>query len=413
MKMFGTYLFIQLRRTVKLLPSLMILTALLCACAGIFALQHRNGGEDAQTKQKYQIAVVGDTGDSYLGFGISVLSVMDDSRFMVDFPVMTEDEARRALMAGQITAYARVPEGLTESIVRGSNDRPVTLVGSTAQKGIAGILVEELADVASTVILRSQSAIYAMQNILRDRAMGDRLQEETEKLNLRMIDMVLNRTGLCSLEILGTAGGLPAPGHYLCGAVIFFLLLSGICSSPLFGKKNTDLMRWMVSRGVGPVCQVAGEYLACFMLECCCLFGMIAALWPALGTDSLRAAGWEGLGLGKAAAFGISLIPVAAVLAAMQFLMYELVTGTVSSILLQFVCGISMAYISGCFYPAAMFPDVLRRIGEALPAGMALRYAEGSLKGDIPLQTGLGLMSCAAVFLVLSALARSRRIRRG
>lgn len=413
MRIFVSFFLMQLRRACKLLPALMVLTLIMCGCAGIFAVQYLRDSETAESNQKYRIAVVGDADDSYLGFGISALSMMDDSRYMVDFPTMTEAEARQALMAGEITAYAKVPEGLTDSIVRGSNDKPITFVGSTNQKGMAGILVEELADVASTMVVRSQSAIYGMQNLLWENDMGDRWWEYTEKLNIRLIDMVLNRTGLCDLEVLGMARGLSAQGYYLGSIVLFFLLISGISNSPLFAKKSRELMGLMASRGVGAVRQVAGEYLAYLLPEFACLFGIFLALWPVLGNGILRIDEWDGGGAGSAAGFFVTLIPVVAAFAAMQFLIYELVTGVAGSIIFQFVCGIGMAYISGYFYPASMFPDGLQRAGELLPTGVALRYADRSMTGDFSASAGFGLLLYLILFLGLSVLARKRRIQRG
>lgn len=410
---FRTYLYIQFRRALKLLPVLIIVTLLSWGVVGMAAVLYLGSDEVQSEKQKYRIAVVGDTSDSYLGFGISALSVLDDSRFMVEFPTMSESEARQALIRGEITAYAKVPDGLVESIVYGHNDKPVTFVGSTGQKGITGILVEELTEVASTLVVRSQSAIYGMQRILRGNGMGDMWQEATETLNLRLIEMVLNRTKLCGLEILGRANGVSMEGYYFCSMLIFFLLLSGIHYSPLFGRKSRELMRLMASKGVGPFRQVAGEYLAYLFLELCCLLGVFLILLPVLGSGVLKIAEWNDMEAGGLIVFYLRLIPVAAALAAMQFLLYEAVSGIVNSILLQFIFCIGMAYLSGCFYPSGMFPDVLKRIGEILPAGLALRYADAGLLGEISLTAGLGLLLYMAVFLGLSVFARSLRIQRG
>lgn len=413
MKGFCTYLYIQWRRALKLLPALMTVTLAACGCAGLFAVLYLGSSEMTKDKQKYQIAVVGDTTDTYLGFGISVLSVADDSRFIVDFPSMTEREARRALAAGELTAYARVPDGLVDSIVYGTNDKPVTFVGPTGQRGITGILVEELTKVASTLIVRSQSAIYGMQSILRDNGMGDLWREATEKLNIRFIEMVLNRTGLCKVETLGMANGLSTEGYYFCSMLIFFLLLAGINSSSLFGRRSCELMRLMASKGVGPFRQVAGEFLTYLFINLCCLFGVFVVLRLVFESGVIQIAEWNGRDALKLSGFFVRFLPVVTALAAMQFLMYELVTGVVSSILLQFICGISMAYLSGCFYPASMFPDVLRHIGEVLPTGLALRYADKSLTGEVPFLVCLGLFFYAAAFLGVSGALRHLRVRRG
>lgn len=410
---FCTYLYIQFRRILKLLPVLMAMTLIVFGCVGAFAVLYLNSDAMTEGSRKYRIAVVGNTSDSYLGFGVAALSKLDDSRFMVEFPTMTESEARQALVRGEVTSYAVIPDDLVNSIVYGTNDAPVTFVGSTGQKGITGILVEELTEIVSTLIVRSQSAIYGMQNILWNHGLGAQWKEATDSLNLRFIDMVLKRTQVCDLEVLGLSNGLSTGEYYFGSMLIFFLLLAGINSSPLFGRRNEELMRLMASRGVGAFRQVAGEYLVYLFLNLCCLLGVFLVLIPVFGNGTVSLAGWDGMEANVLMGFYVRLIPVAAAFAAMQFLLYELTSGVVSSILLQFICGISMAYLSGCFYPASMFPDVLKRIGELVPTGLALSYADAKLMGESSLTAVMGLIIYLAVFLGLSVFARSCRIQRG
>ena len=412
MRGFTAYLYVQSRRTLKLLPALLGATLTACVCIGVLWVMYmRDSG--AQEQEKFRIAVVGDISGSYLGFGIFALQAVDDSRFMMELPTMTEEEARRALAVGELTAYVAVPEGLVDSIVTGTNDRPIRFVGAAGQQGIAGILIRELTDVATTLITRSQSAIYGMQRVLQNHGMGERWWEATETLNVRFIDMVLNRTGLAKLELSGMAGGLSTEGYYLCAMLVFFLLLAGIFNSPLFVRRSHELGRLMASKGVGAFCQVAGEYLACLLLNLCCLLGIFLALGLAMSGELLQIPEWKWMGAEALGGFFVRLLPVAAALSAMQFLLYELVTGVVNGILLQFVCGISMAYLAGCFYPASFFPDAARWLGEHLPAGLALRYADQGLAGGLPLLEGLGLIVYVGIFLGLAVLVRKHRLQRG
>lgn len=412
---FYTYFHAQLARVFRLLPALMTVTLLVYGCMGFFAALYLQNSRVAQENRKYRIALTGDVTDSYLGFGISALSMLDDSRFMAEFPVMTEDEARRALISGEIEAYAVIPDELVDSVVYGANDAPVTFVGSTGQKGIIGILVEELAETASTLVTRSQSAIYAMQKVLSDSGLEEMRGEATDTLNLRLIEMVLNRTGLCGLEILGISNGLTTGGYYFCAVLTVSLLFAGISCNPFFGGRNRELAKLMAAKGVGAFRQVAGEYAAYLAVQLCSLTGIFLALWLVSGRGASVSSAWTGLGLdaGRLAGVYVRLLLPAAVLAAMQFLLYELVTGTVSGMILQFTSGMAMAYLSGCFYPAGMFPDLLKQIGGLLPAGLALDCATAGLTGESVLYAGVGLGLYFAVFLGLSVYARACRIQRG
>lgn len=410
---FYTYLSVQLRRARKLLPALMAATVIMFGCVGVFAVLYLTSDARTEDSRRYRIALVGNTTDTYLGFGISALSQLDDSRFALEFPVMTEPQARRALIKGDIAAYAVVPDDLVDAIVAGSNDAPITLVGATGQKGITGILVEELTKVASTLVLYSQNAIYAMQDVMWERGMQDKVSVATDDLNLRLIDMVLNRTQICDLETLGLSSGLSTGEHLFSGLLIFYLLLAGIFSCPLFAKRNGGTMRLMASKGVGAFRQTAGEYLAYLSLNLCCLLGVFLILGAVFVSGAVRFAGWEGGDVSALFGLYLQLIPVTAAFSAMQFLLYELTTGVVSSVLLQFLCGIFMAYLSGCFYPSGMFPDVLRKIGGALPSGRALACVGAQLQGETSLWAEAGLFGYLAVFFGISVFVRNCRIRRG
>ena len=122
---------------------------------------------------------------------------------------------------------------------------------------------------------------------------------------------------------------------------------------------------------------------------------------------------WEGMGAEPLTQFLPALLPVTAMFAALQFLLYEIMAGVVSGILLQFLCGIGMGYLSGFFYPAAFFPDIMQRLGRIMPTGAALRYVNGSVAKEESGMAGFGVLLYLAVFLVLSVYVRRSRIRRG
>ena len=363
--------------------------------------------------KKYQIGVVGDMTDSYLGFGISTLQVVDDSRFVIDLIGMSEEEARKAFREGELYAFVRIPDGLVDSIESGANDRPVTYVVSEGEKGIGGIVMNEIVDMVSNIVTRTQSGIYGMQSILQDYGITDVMWEATEQLNLRYFDIVLGRKKFCDVEILGIANGVSVEGYYFCSILIFFVLLSGINNSPLFSKKNLDMAGFLKARGIGALGQVAGAYLAYVCLMMICILEISLGIAVVQGCDVFQITEWKGLGIEPVLEFFIRFLPVAFMIAAMQFLIYELVTGIVSSLLLQFICSISMGYLSGFFYPANFFSEKLQRIGRILPTGAALRYTNDCMIGEISLSSIFGVLLYLACFLGLSVFIRKNRIQRG
>lgn len=408
-----SYFFMQLKRVLKVLPIQLFVNLLVCICVGILAALFIRDGLLASGRQKYRIGVVGDMTDSYLGFGISTLQAVDDARFMIELEGMSEEEAQKAFRKGELYAFVRIPEGLVESIESGANDRPVTYVVAEGQKGIGGIVMSEIVDVVSNIVTSSQSGIYGMQSMLMDYGNPDELWEATEQLNFRYFDIVLGRKKLCDLEILGMANGLSTEGYYFCSILIFFLLLSGINNSPLFSQKSRGIHGFMAARGVGAAGQVAGEYLAYVCLMLLCILEIFLVLAAAMGSGILDIGEWKMLGEEQIWGFFLKFLPVALMLSSMQFLLYELVTGIVSSLLLQFVCSISMGYLSGFFYPTHFFPETLQQIGSILPTGAALRYTDGCLTGSVSFAAVLAVLLYTACFLGASVLVRKSRIGRG
>ena len=169
----------------------------------------------------------------------------------------------------------------------------------------------------------------------------------------------------------------------------------------------------MASKGVGPFGQVLGEYLAYFCLTFVCLLEILLLLSIILEGDYLQIPEWKTKGAEPLVGFFIKIIPMAAMLTALQFLLYESVTGIVSSILLQFICGISMGYVSGYFYPTSFFPDTIQEIGKFLPTGVALCYTNESLTGNASCIQVLWVLLYLAIFLWLSVLVRKYKIQRG
>lgn len=407
---FYTYFCAQMKRMRKLLPAVLLATFVSCVCLGLcLGLYMKNSGF-AEKQQKFRIGLVGDISGSYLGMGIYALQSVDDSRFLVDFCPMTEEEARRQYLAGSLSGYVRVPEGLVDSLVWGRNDRPITYVCAEGQRGITGILMGEIADVVSVLVTRSQSAVYGMQEILLNRGKRGSMGKATDQMELRLANIVLNRTGLCRLELLGISDGLSVEGYYLCAFSVFFFMLFGIYGSPLFTDRSRTLTRLVKAGGMGAFRQVAGEYLAFAGMNALCCAEVSLLLGIVLGRDIVQVAEWEERGAGAVLGFFAALLPVTAMLSALQFLLYELTTGVVSSVLLQFVCSIAMCYLAGCFYPAGFFPETLQKIGGVLPAGVAVSYAQSCLKGCLSPAEALAVFLYLLLFLGLAVAVRKYRL---
>lgn len=404
---------IQMKRMLRFLPVLLAAVAVTFGVLGVCGALLLNSYANSEGKHKFRIGMVGDWSDDYLGFGISVLQAMDDSRFMVELLPMEKEEALNSLRRGELSSCVIVPENLLDSIVYGRNDVQITYLGSEGQRGLESILGEELANIVSVLVTRSQSAIFGMQQIMWEHGRGQETADATYRMNLQMFDLVLNRTGLYTLEELGISGGLGVAGYYLGALLVFFLLLLGIYGSPLLVRRGGGLPELMKSRGIGAVGQVLGEFgaFACMNLIC------FALVFPAVGivlkSGLVEIKEWSGMGTEPLRSLFLSAWPTVLMLSVMQFLLYELVRGIVGSLLLQFISGISMAYLAGIFYPANFFPDAMKNLGQLLPVGAAFGYVREGILGEVSVGKGVIVFLYLFLFLGLSILIRHLRIVKG
>ncbi|MCM1541313.1 MAG: ABC transporter permease [Blautia sp.] len=406
------YFWIQIKRIGRMLPAMQFWMLLLILCLGTGAWLLMKNGDHEKEQTLFEVGLVGNTTDSYLGFGVQAIQSIDTSRYMVHFQTLTEEEADRALKSGKLSCYVRIPDGLVDSLVYGRNDIRAEIV-TTNGDGIFASLAGELADIVSNLVLSSQSAVFGMQRVLYDQGMAEMVGGYTDELNLRFFGVVLNRTDLCGQDFLGIRDGLSAAGYYLCGLLVFFLMLAGVIGSPLFACRNRELNSLLASKGTGAAAQVVGEYLAYAVMNLLYLAEAVLLVGILHSAGILGIEEWKYSGAEAQKELFLLLVPVSLMLSALQFLIYEMVSGMVGSILLQFTCSIVMGYLAGCFYPYTFFPDILQKAGSCLPVGAAVRYVQGGVAGDAPVSAGCVTVLYLALFLGLAVAVRKLRTERG
>lgn len=409
MKGFMLYFTLQLKRVVKIFPTVLCTMVLLGSllAVSVFALMKMESESDKMLKVR--VGIVGEI-DKYMGLDIEALINVLSAKFGAEFVSLSEEEAKAQMHSGKMSAYVLVPEDLVDSIVSGENNSPITYVASEGQKGISGIVMDEVVGVISRLITCPQSSIMGMQNYLREHDRRSELGAATDELNLIYIGAVANIYHVGTTEIVGMANQVSTGGYYVCSILIIFLLLCGLNCGSLFTRKKDALCKLLSSKGQNVKMQVLGEYLAYFFMVLV-FFGMVSGLiWILKFADVLSIKELNGLEFSEFLSFVCKLIPVVAVITAMQFMIYELVDNIVSSILVQFLLAVAMGYVAGCYYPLSFFPKVMQTIGELTPVGSALIYADKCLIWE-----GAGKEFCIlgfyfVIFLLLSVWGRKRRV---
>ena len=191
--------------------------------------------------------------------------------------------------------------------------------------------------------------------------------------------------------------------------LVLFLMLWGITASGVFARREQELGGMLYARGMGAGEQVAAElcaYLALLLVTLAAI--ALPTLW-ALGRFDLESLGL-GLTASKVRALLLGLVPVALMAGTLQFMLYELASGVIQSVLLQFLTAVALGYASGCLYPLRFFPEAMQAIAKWLPTGCAISVLGAALKGSGGWLALAGLAVYAALFIAAAVRLRSRRL---
>lgn len=407
---FKNYIRIQIKRVTGSLPAVLLSAVLFAGAAALLFQMVWNISETSADRRKVEIALVGDLSDPNLRLIMYALEHLDPVHYTVTFLPMSGEEAIRKLDRGQVAAYAVIPEGLMESIMRGENKK-ITYVTAGGSAEMVSLLIRELMEAESALLVETQNSVYGMQRFLGKYGMEDQMAEATEEFDLRYVNLFLGRAEICKVQEIGLSNELSLEGYYVCSMLLFFFMLWGIACSPLFVKRDLAFQKFLRARGQKLWLQVAGEYAAYVVLMAVSLFAIAVILAVGIRFMQIPVPEWEEAGSWKLLLLAAQAFPVMALLSAVQLFLFELVSGIVSGVLLQFLSAVCMGYLSGCFYPISFLPEGMQRISAFLPSGMSLRYLDACMAGrggavrELP-----GIVISLFLFLGLTMLVRNRKL---
>ena len=410
MKRFVSYFRLQFKRSMKLFPTVLAVSVILLIAVAVLLVAVVSSDNNSLEKKKFNIGIVGDTSESYLGLGIAAVETLDSSNMAINFKEMSESEAKRALEAGTLNAYVVIPDGFVEAAVQG-DIKKIAFVTTPGSVGFTSILKNEIAGLISELLVHSQKGVYATGSLMMDNGLKNR-SETMDEMAIEYFSLILKRSELYKTEIVGVSDSLSLGGYLICGLPIFLLLIWGISCWFLFKTTSDALSRILCAKGYKSFRQVSAEYLAYLLLMLMTLSLILLPvlfLAPALSgfvpefADATPA---------RLLSFALQLVPCVLLISAIQFFIYEAVPSMITSVLMQFVAAAVLSYLGGCIYPIGFFPDAIARISDYTPGGASRSFMTAFLSGADRLETALVMAGWFVVIFCSTVLLRSVRIRR-
>ena len=407
----SSYFRLQCKRMLRQLPATLLVTVLLLISAGLLGSAMLEKNRTDAPVQRIRVGMIGNFDNEYLSFGLFALQNLDPSRYSIEIEMFEDESAARAeLLRGRISAYLRIPDTFVEGIQKGKIE-PIRYVATSGSVSLGSALTDEVVAAVGEMLSATQDAIYGTQHLVEDKLPKMKSWQAGDALGELYIAQVLDRTALFDTEILDSPTGLDLAQSMLCGVLVLFLMLWGITASGVFARREPELGSMLYARGMGAAKQVAAE-LGAYLTLLVLTLALIAV--PALLV--LKTMDLETFGLGlRSAAFtrlALRLLAAALMAGALQFLLYELTSGVIPSVLLQFLTAMALGYASGCLYPIRFFPEAMQRIAQWLPTGCAISFLGAGLTHDAGLLPALGLALYAALFLTAAIVLRRRRLLR-
>jgi len=230
-------------------------------------------------------------------------------------------------------------------------------------------------------------------------------------MSFEYVGFILDRENIYNTRFVGIADSLGFVSYMFCGLVVFFLMLIGISCSPIFVKRDMTFSRVMASRGNNALKQVTGEYVAYSTLLLAVLY-VILTLVGLLNNSFNILPELQRMDFFEFILLYIKLVPTVAIIAALQFLLFELCSNIINGALLQFTIAISLSYVGGCMYPIYFFSKSIQKLSAFLPTGLARSYFSSCLRQETDFRALLGVMFYVTALFLLAVIIRNAKIKR-
>lgn len=393
----GKYYQLQCKRLMRYLPGVLLATLILLGGLFIAYRMLVDRSNNDANKQKITIALCGDTEHPFLQMGITAITSFDASQMALDVEEMDEAVAAKKLAAGEISAYAVIPEGFIEASFEGVILQ-IDFYSTTGATGLVSIVKEELSRVISTLLIESQKGTFGVWDSLIDNDMHSRAEGQMDVMSLVYVDYILARDRMYQVNELGIADALGMEGYLLCGLGVLFLLLLCLPFAAQMIPGDPALGRMLCSKRKSAWKQAIFDFLA-YGTTLLSLFVIVVLLaiivMPGVLTFSMV----------------LRILPVLLFAAAFSFMIYSLSRDIIGGVMLQFFVSLILCFVSGCLYPVYFFPVQVQQLAQWLPTGLARAQLADCITGNTPTWTLPLLLSYCLVMTGIGIVARRQHIQ--
>lgn len=396
MRSFLVYLQLELKRTIKGIPYVIAGAVVLALLAGTIAFSAGKMLYGEQSVGTIAVGVALPKEDPMAEKAMQMIASLDSVDSLCDFVYLEEEEAKKQLKEGKLFALMKLPDGLIQGIMDGSNVPVVVVFPEGA--GPESAVFRELTEAGSKILTTAQAGIYGADEYLYTNGQAYLVPNAEEDLNRVFLSYALSRDVYFRNETVSATGEISAVLYFLISAAVFVLLLLGIPAAPVMRPHSKGFQRMLALKGTAEGFQVLARL---FCLTLLLLFITLLPLGYCFVNDYLELSG------------SLFLIWAACCLAAAAWIqmIYELCRNSAAAILLQLITAVVMIFMAGGIIPSVFLPEQVQTAGRWMPASRLIEAVRQMVIGgtewaDLMRVTAPLLLLAAVCYLVSAAAGR-------
>ena len=401
MKLTGTLIRMEEKRTLKILPQYFLGVFLLTALIGVVVMFSVLATEKDVTKQDMTVALVLHDNDFLRTFGLDVLESSSSVEDLCTFIETDEEDAEKGMKEGRYAGAVIFPDHFVGSAITGEENLRAQMY-IPKMDGFSNRIIAGLAEIAGGLLGRTEAGIYTSTLIAAMPENADENDVERVENDIRNLffDFAIGRDNFYTKDSASGTGNQTVVQYYVCAAFVLLLLLGGISCGPLLKGDPIAFEKQLALHRIDTAKLLAIRYLAVLTLFAV-LYATIFALffgWFLIHPASFAAV----LDLSTAEEIWywfICGLPVLLPAAAIVVFVYTFAANQIGGILLLFLFVMIMGYASGLLAPAAYLPSKIRVIGAYLPTARMLNVMKNGMTHAVDFSLLLTVVAEASIVL--------------
>lgn len=354
----------------------------------------REGEKAAEEEEggKISAALVIEDDSGVMKLARSMLEKMESVNAAIDLQYVNESEGEKLLEKEEVAVLMIIRENTAAGIMNGNNI-PIE-IRFPKNSGYEAAIFKEFADAAVNILSSAQAAIYSVYDFYDAYGKYGLRSGAIDRLNLVYIRTALERNEIYQEKEVVVTGELSVVQYYICGGLVLFAMFFSVMLVNFMGRAGRDISARLKMAGTGYLQQVTASLAG---PACICMIFMAIAGAGVTALKFLQPEALAEISFGQIWGMVILMLPVFITVCAFALMVCRFTDHAMAQVMIIFILSLLQGFITGCFIPKLLLPEILEEISAFLPAYYMIELLSGIFTGEID----FGAVGMLIVFTLL------------